>query len=135
MALLSGLMLWPCGSCVPAGQGHNYAGPRERSPAVIAYYSYPKQVIVPRIELRKRKKSYDILRIEFASALNEPRAPLVEATDVFVRARYGPSDPSDGDVAAAERGAAAVLDHLARRPPRRRPGVMKDAETAPPREA
>ncbi len=71
---------------------------------------------------------------EFASALDEPRAPLAEATDVFVRARYGPLDPTDGDVAAAERGTAAVLDHIARRPPRRRPGVVKDAQTARRRE-
>ena len=71
---------------------------------------------------------------EFASALAEPHAPLVEATDAFVRARYGPFDLTEGDVKAAERGVAAVLDHLARRPPRRRPDVVRDAESAPPRE-
>ena len=70
---------------------------------------------------------------EFASALDEPRAPLTEATDVFVRARYGPFDLTDGDVAQAERGVAAVLEHLERRPPRRRQDVARDAED-PPRE-
>ena len=60
---------------------------------------------------------------EFAAALAEPRAPLAEATELFVRARYGPSDVTDGDVAAAERGVAAVLAHLERHPRRRRPRV------------
>ena len=70
---------------------------------------------------------------EFASALDEPRVPLTEATDVFVRARYGPFDLTDGDVAQAERGVAAVLERLERRPPRRRQDVARDAED-PPRE-
>jgi len=72
---------------------------------------------------------------EFSSALAEPAAPLAEATDIFVRARYGPFDLTDDDVQAAERGAAAVLDHLARRPPRRRQDVVKDAEGDPRRGA
>jgi len=67
---------------------------------------------------------------EFAAALGEPQAALAESTDAFVRARYGPFDLSEGDVARAERGVAAVLDHLARRPPRRRRTVVKDAEAA-----
>ena len=37
---------------------------------------------------------------EFAAALAEPRAPLEAATDVFVRARYGPFEVTDEDVAA-----------------------------------
>jgi hypothetical protein len=57
---------------------------------------------------------------QFARALGEPRAPLAETTDVFVRARYGPVDLADGDVDAAERGVAAVVAHLERHPPRRR---------------
>lgn len=72
---------------------------------------------------------------EFASALDEPRVPLAEATDVFVRARYGPFDLTDGDVAQAERGVAAVLERLERRPPRRRQDVARDAEDAPVRDA
>ncbi|HSD66903.1 MAG TPA: DUF4129 domain-containing protein [Vicinamibacteria bacterium] len=71
---------------------------------------------------------------EFASALGEPRAALEEVTEAFVRARYGPFDLTEGDVKAAERGAAAVVDEIARRPPRRRPDVVRDAEAAPPRE-
>ncbi len=69
----------------------------------------------------------------FAAALDEPRAPLAEATDAFVRARYGPFEVTDGDVAQAERGVAAVLEHLGRRPPRKRRDVVRDAD-APPRE-
>jgi hypothetical protein len=72
---------------------------------------------------------------EFASALAEPSAPLAEATDVFVRARYGPFDLTDDDVQTAERSVAAVLDHLARRPPRRRPDVVKDTDAPRPRGA
>jgi hypothetical protein len=72
---------------------------------------------------------------EYASALTEPSAPLTEATDVFVRARYGPFDLTDDDVQTAERGVAAVLDHLARRPPRRRPDVVKDTDAPRPRGA
>jgi hypothetical protein len=63
---------------------------------------------------------------QFARALAEPRAPLAEATEVFVRARYGPSDMADGDVQAAERGVAAVLAHVEQHPPRRRVVVRDD---------
>lgn len=72
---------------------------------------------------------------EFASALDEPRVPLTEATDVFVRARYGPFELTDSDVAQAEHGVAAVLERLERRPPRRRQDVARDAEDAPARDA
>ena len=57
---------------------------------------------------------------EFASALAEPAEALRAATEAFSRARYGPSEPTDDDVTAAERGTDAVLDRLQRRPPRRR---------------
>jgi hypothetical protein len=67
---------------------------------------------------------------QFARALGEPRAPLTEATDVFVRARYGPVDLADGDVQAAERGVAAVVAHLERQPPRRRVVVRDDGDTS-----
>lgn len=72
---------------------------------------------------------------EFASALDEPRVPLTEVTDAFVRARYGPFELTEGDVAQAERGVAAVLEHLERRPPRRRQDVTRDAEAAPAHDA
>jgi hypothetical protein len=65
---------------------------------------------------------------EFAGALRQPREPLEAATEVFVRARYGRDEPTDDDVARAEGGADAVLAHLSRAPPRRRPGVVRDAE-------
>jgi hypothetical protein len=65
---------------------------------------------------------------QFARALAEPRAPLAEATEVFVRARYGQFDVGDDEVQAAERGADGVLAHLERHPPRRRV-VVRDDET------
>jgi hypothetical protein len=64
---------------------------------------------------------------EFAAALAEPREPLAAATNAFVRARYGPSEVGEADLAEAERGAAAVLDHLRRQPPPRRRDAVKDA--------
>ncbi len=70
---------------------------------------------------------------EFATALDEPRAPLAEATEAFVRARYGPFDVTDGDVTQAKRGVAAALAHLERRPPRQRRDVLRDAD--PPTES
>jgi hypothetical protein len=65
---------------------------------------------------------------EFAAALRQPREPLEAATEVFVRARYGRDEPNDDDVARAEGGSDAVLAHLSREPPRRRRGVVRDAE-------
>lgn len=66
---------------------------------------------------------------EFADALGEPRQPLLATTDTFVRARYGPFELSDEDVLEAERGADAVLGHIARRPPRRRADTVRDVDT------
>ena len=63
---------------------------------------------------------------EFASALGEPRAALGSTTETFARARYGPGEPSEADVQAAEGGADAVLGHLAREPPKRRVVVRDD---------
>jgi len=62
---------------------------------------------------------------EFASALAEPAEALEAATEAFVRARYGPSELTDDDVAVAERGADAVLDRLHQRPPKRREDVVR----------
>ena len=67
---LAMLVAWMLLQCVPSGLSRSYAGPQERSPAMMAYYSYPKRTIKPKIEVRKQKKSCDILRIEFPSALN-----------------------------------------------------------------
>ena len=63
---------------------------------------------------------------EFASALGEPRGPLGSTTETFARARYGPGEPTDADVQAAEGGVDAVLGHLARQPPKRRHVVRDD---------
>jgi hypothetical protein len=65
---------------------------------------------------------------EFAEALGEPRKPLAAATEVFVRARYGSAEPTDTDVTDAEAGSDAVAAHLARRPPRRRRAIVRDAD-------
>ncbi|OHB65991.1 MAG: hypothetical protein A2Y76_13060 [Planctomycetes bacterium RBG_13_60_9] len=39
-------------------------------PALLAYYSYPKRPIEARVQVLKQKKRYDVLRIEFPSAIN-----------------------------------------------------------------
>jgi hypothetical protein len=65
---------------------------------------------------------------EFAEALRQPQAPLETATEAFVRARYGREEPTDDDVAQAEGSSDAVLAHLARQPPRKRRGIIRDAE-------
>ena len=65
--------------------------------------------------------------VEFAAALAEPREPLAAATNAFLLARYGPFDVGEAELSQAERGVAAVLDHLQRRPPRRRPAAVRDA--------
>lgn len=57
-------------SCVPAGRERDYAGPRQRPCTLLAYYGYPKRPIEPTIRVRAQKKHYDILRIEFPSAIN-----------------------------------------------------------------
>ncbi|MCG6923766.1 MAG: DUF4129 domain-containing protein [Acidobacteria bacterium] len=64
---------------------------------------------------------------EFASALGEPRTSLGSITETFARARYGPGEPTDADVHAAEGGVDAVLGRLARQPPKRR-RVVRDAD-------
>jgi hypothetical protein len=64
---------------------------------------------------------------EFAAALAEPGGPLAAATNTFVRARYSFFEVTEVDVERAERGADAVLDHLARHPPARRARQVQDA--------
>jgi hypothetical protein len=70
LGLLCGLALLLGGSCAPADMDRHYAGPRSMPPAMLAYYSYAKQPIAAAVQVRKQKKGYDILRIEFPSALN-----------------------------------------------------------------
>ncbi len=70
---------------------------------------------------------------EFADALGEPREPLGTTTEIFDRARYGPAEVTDDDVARAEGGSDAVRAHLSRQPPRRR-HVVRDVDAAPPKE-
>jgi hypothetical protein len=65
-----GLSLALCGSCVSSNSDRSYAGPQERPPSMLAYYSYPQQTIEPVVRLKEHKKSYDILRIEFPSVVN-----------------------------------------------------------------
>jgi hypothetical protein len=68
----------------------------------------------------------DETAVEFARALDEPRAPLASATDAFERARYSALELGDADVARAERDMASVAEHLQRRPPRKR-RVVKES--------
>jgi hypothetical protein len=70
---------------------------------------------------------------EFALALGEPREPLATTTGIFDRARYGPEELTDDDVALAEGGSDTVRAHLSRQPPPRRQ-VVRDADTATPKE-
>jgi hypothetical protein len=72
---------------------------------------------------------------EFAAALAEPKSPLTEATEVFLRARYGPFDLTAADVAQADRSTAAVVAHLDGHPPRRRGDVVQRAEPTRARDA
>lgn len=66
---LSGLLLlWA--SCVPVGADRRYAGPQEMSCAMKSYYSYPTRPIEAKVEVKNRRKKYDVLRVEFPSALN-----------------------------------------------------------------
>jgi fluoride ion exporter CrcB/FEX len=57
---------------------------------------------------------------EFAAALGEPRAPLAQVTDAFVRARYGPSAPAEHEVEIAERQADRAIEYLRQSPPKPR---------------
>lgn len=66
---LMGLVVLLCASCASVGPDRQYAGPREPTNTMRWYYSYPKRPIQARVELRKEKKDYDILRIEFPSVL------------------------------------------------------------------
>ncbi len=67
--LLASLLLL-CTSCASVQPSRNYAGPWEMSCAMRAYYSYPRRPIEARVRVKKEKKRYDVLRIEFPSALN-----------------------------------------------------------------
>jgi hypothetical protein len=68
--LLAGWMILRCASCAHVGKDRHYAGPREMSCALRSYYSYPQRPIEAKVEVRKHKKGYDVLRIQFPSALN-----------------------------------------------------------------
>lgn len=46
---------------------------------------------------------------EFAAQVRAPAAPLHELTELFVRARYGPEEPSEGEAQAAERAARVLV--------------------------
>lgn len=59
-----------CVSCAPSRMAKKYAGPREMPPAMKSYYSYPPRTVEPNVVVRRHKKSYDVLRIQFPSTLN-----------------------------------------------------------------
>ena len=58
------------GSCAPVGRNRQYAGPQEMPSEMLTYYDYPKRPIEAGVAVKARKKRYDILQIEFPSALN-----------------------------------------------------------------
>jgi len=68
---------------------------------------------------------------EFAIALGQPQAALEAVTEQFVRARYGPLEPSEEDAEGAERQAEIVLDHFRRRRPTPRPAAVVEADRTP----
>jgi hypothetical protein len=68
LLLLGSIIL--CTSCAPSGLSKKYAGPREMPADVRAYYSYPPRTVEPKVEVRKEKKHYQMLRIQFPSTLN-----------------------------------------------------------------
>lgn len=70
LRLFLGAMLLLCASCAHVPLSRRYTGPERVPCAMLAYYSYPKRPVEARVELRQRERRYDILRIEFASALN-----------------------------------------------------------------
>jgi len=49
---------------------------------------------------------------EFAIVVQEPSGPLGSLTEAFVRARYGPAEPTPDDVLAAETGAETLVQAL-----------------------
>ena len=68
LVLASGLTL-SC-SCAQSPCDPAYAGPRNRTAEMLAYYSYPKQTVEAKVNIIGEKKRYVIKRIEFPSALN-----------------------------------------------------------------
>jgi dienelactone hydrolase len=74
LGLLCGWVLLG-GACAPAGykggfETRPYERPRKMPAEMLAYYNYPKQPVEADVQIRRQKKGYDILRIEFPSALN-----------------------------------------------------------------
>ena len=57
-------------SCVHHQCDPAYAGPKERSPEIQSYYSYPKRAIEAQIETVREKRRYIIKRVEFPSSVN-----------------------------------------------------------------
>ena len=57
-------------SCVHHQCDPAYTGPKERSPEILDYYSYPKRTIDAKVETLRDKRSYTIQRVEFPSAVN-----------------------------------------------------------------
>jgi dienelactone hydrolase len=57
-------------SCVHHPCDPAYAGPKQRSPEMLDYYSYPKRTIDAKVETLREKHRYIIQRVEFHSAIN-----------------------------------------------------------------
>jgi Domain of unknown function (DUF4129) len=67
---------------------------------------------------------------EFAAALGEPRPVLVDVTEAFVRARYGPWEPGEQEVEKAERQTDRALEYLRKTPPRPREAPLAQGDPA-----
>ena len=115
-------------------------GGQRRSRAVPEYRGRRGRVVRAYMNLLRGAESVGFPRRphetaeEFAKALAQPGDVLEATTEIFVRARYGSAELTDDDVALAEAGSDSVRAHLSRQPPRRRGGIVRDADDAAPKE-
>ncbi len=70
LQLFLGVTLLLCASCTHVPLSRHYVGPEKIPCAMLAYYSYPNRPAEARVAVRKHERGYDVLRIEFPSALN-----------------------------------------------------------------
>jgi len=57
-------------SCAPAGLSRHYTGPQDMPREMLTYYDYPKRPVRAKVAVKAQKRRYDILQVEFPSALN-----------------------------------------------------------------
>ena len=75
-------------SCVHHKCDPAYAGPKDKRPDIMDYYSYPKRPIQAKVETLKEKRRYMIHRVEFPSALNVYSTENIKV-DYYVQKKEG----------------------------------------------